>query len=518
MPIKLPPPVSKVKKKSNSELLREAKAGTISWAAAQAGIQGNGYTATDAAAIVRTAQKIAAPKPVKPKTLSPTQYLTAAKKGTITWAAARAGLIADGLQGPDADVLITTARVPKAPSAPKTLTPTQILDAATKGTLTWDQANTQLQAAGLTSGAAQTLITSAQTPTPQKLTTSEIVTAARAGTITWDEANTQLQAAGLDAQSAATLISTSQVVDDKWVVLDRDGRIKYTPITDTSKPPSNVLRYGPTPLTQSGSVNGQSFISIWKQNYQDYFYAYTGRQASGKEIAGILKSGIGIYGLTNGLAQNKPVSQIVGGAPAKLTPGQSSGLTATPHTASTAPVNFQNSPIYKQQAAGKIQYAKSILGQGWKPNTALIGEAIAQNWDQSTLYAHLRSLPAYLNGPEFKDGVSKKVTLYQSIYGTPTPDALHTVGQAQLAGWTDDEFASYLRAQPQYTKSPEYVSKLLSFGQQLGLITGMQPTLQPGGTTPLNPNKSTKQTVPDSQRLPAPAPVQSPIDYSVAGV
>ncbi len=97
-------------------------------------------------------------------------------------------------------------------------------------------------------------------------------------------------------------------------------------------------------------------------------------------------------------------------------------------------------------------------------------------------------------------------------------NALHAVGQAQLAGWSDDQFAAYLRAQPQYTKSPEYVSKLLSFGQQLGLITGLQPTLQPGGAAPPNPNPNDPQRIPSSTRLPAaPAAINSPLDYTVAG-
>jgi hypothetical protein len=97
--------------------------------------------------------------------------------------------------------------------------------------------------------------------------------------------------------SAATA-ATKASLFDKWAVLGADGKVKFTKITDPSKPPANVLKYGPTPLTQT------SFIQTWKQTYQDQFFAFTGRQASGKRSQHP-EERPSIYTLQNTLAATK---------------------------------------------------------------------------------------------------------------------------------------------------------------------------------------------------------------------
>jgi hypothetical protein len=45
------------------------------------------------------------------------------------------------------------------------------------------------------------------------------------------------------------------VLNDRWAVLGTDGKIKFVKINDHNAPPKNVLKYGPTPLTQSSFIS-----------------------------------------------------------------------------------------------------------------------------------------------------------------------------------------------------------------------------------------------------------------------
>lgn len=238
-------------------------------------------------------------------------------------------------------------------------------------------------------------------------------------------------------QSAATK-KAETVLGQKWAVLGADGRVKFVAINDPTVPPKNVLTYGTTPLTQ------QSFLTTWKQNYADTFFSYTGRNASGKEVASILKNAPSLYTLANTLATTK---------------------------------SFTTSPTYKAHAPGVIAIAKQLYGNDWKVDKSLVTTAISQNWDQATLEEKLRERPEYANGPEYKDTVAKFSNAYQQIYGTPDANGNAYIQNAAKQGWTQDELALALRTAPEYKQSQEYKTKVLSFAQQLGLITGQVPTL-----------------------------------------
>jgi len=229
------------------------------------------------------------------------------------------------------------------------------------------------------------------------------------------------------------------VLFDRWAVLGADGRVKFVKITDSTSPPKNVLMYGPTPLTQT------QFLTTWKQNYQDTFFSYTGRQASGKEISSILNNAPSLYTLANTLATTK---------------------------------SFATSPTYKAHAPGIIAIAKQNFGEGWTVDKGLVSQAISQNWDQATLEANLKQRPEYFKGPVFKDTLSKMDNVYQGIYGTSTdPQTQTVIDHVAKQGWTTDQFASWLRTQPEYKGSQEFKSKAFSFAQQLGLMTGKQVSL-----------------------------------------
>lgn len=247
--------------------------------------------------------------------------------------------------------------------------------------------------------------------------------------------------AALAAQQAAANSAGKAVLFDRWAVLGADGRVKFVKITDATKPPANVLKYGPTPQTQT------SFLQNWKQTYQDTFFSYTGRQASGKQIASILRNAPSLYTLAQTLASDPKGT-------------------------------FTTSPTYKAHAPGIIAVAKQAYGQDWKVDKSLVSQAISQNWDQATLEENLRSRPEYFEGPAFKDDKAKMDNVYQGIYGASTDPGTQTViDHVARNGWTPDQFAAWLRTQPQYRSSQEFKTKAFSFAQQLGLITGKQVTL-----------------------------------------
>lgn len=236
-----------------------------------------------------------------------------------------------------------------------------------------------------------------------------------------------------------TAPAANDVTYDRWAVLGTDGKVKFVKITNAATPPKNVLHYGPTPLTQS------QFLSTWKQNYQDTFFSYTGRQASGKEIASILSNAPSLYTLANTLATTK---------------------------------SFTTSPTYKAHAPGIIAIAKQDYGEDWKVDKSLVAKAISQNWDQATLEENLKQRPEYFQGPAFKTTLAQMDNTYQQIYGSSTDPATQQVlDHVAREGWSTDQFAAWLRTQPQYKNSQEFKTKATSFAQQLGLITGNQVTL-----------------------------------------
>jgi hypothetical protein len=242
------------------------------------------------------------------------------------------------------------------------------------------------------------------------------------------------------AETAAATAAAKTQTFDKWAVLDPKGKVQFVNITDTTQPPKNVLKYAGTPLTQS------TFTQTWGQNYADTFEAYTGRRASGKELAAILEQAPSTWTLANQLAQQ-------GG--------------------------FSKSPVYKSHAPGLVAIGKSILGNDWKPSGGIIRNAIAQSWDQATFEAALRKDPAYLKGPEFKTNLAQNQSVAEGIYGRPDGSAAKLIKDVTIAGWSPTEFATWLRKQPAYQQTAEYQSKVLAFvgPNGLGLITGAVPTL-----------------------------------------
>lgn len=290
-------------------------------------------------------------------------------------------------------------------------------------------------------------------------------------------ATTATAAAGKAIDTAAVTAGTKTELFDRWAVLGTDGRVKFVKIADVGRPPKNVLHYGPTPLTQT------QFLSTWKQNYQDTFFSYTGRQASGREIANILRNAPSLYTLANTLATTK---------------------------------SFTTSPTYRAHAPGIVAIAKQMYGQDWTVDKKLVSQAISQNWDQATLEQNLRSRPEYFQGPAFKDDKAKMDNVYQNIYGASTdPQTQTVIDHVARNGWTPDQFAAWLRTQPEYKNSQEFKTKAISFAQQLGLITGNQVTLTAdqamlGGAPPAPPVAATTSSPGAPATTPATKPATKP--------
>lgn len=234
----------------------------------------------------------------------------------------------------------------------------------------------------------------------------------------------------------------------------------------TTGNPNKALQFDGQPLTRSG------FLTL-RDQLTSYYVSYTGKRPTNAQIQQYVTKGWSPYTLQTLLSQG-------------------------PH--------FQNSPIYKQFAGNWANdpTIKNILGANGKIPLDLVRQGIVNGWDSSTIATKLRGQPGYTKSNEFSGNVATLLNTYQSIMGHPDTSAMIGIKDAALAGWTTDQYASWLRSQPGYRDSTEYQSKMLNFVSALGLITGKQTVIQPVSTptTPLAPN---------------PTPGGPPVDKRIAG-
>lgn len=261
-----------------------------------------------------------------------------------------------------------------------------------------------------------------------------------------------------------------QHVADPWVTVTttKNGTVKLGQATGYA-PPKNVLTYGGEPVTKS------ALSSIWTSAYASTYEQYTGKVATTDVVVKTLQAGLSPFGLRAQLANQK---------------------------------GFVDSPIYKQSAGAINNVSRQILGID--APTDIVKKALVENWDAQTLQNNLRKTPQYLKGPEYQTNVAQMGQVYKTIYGTPDAGATQTIRETAANGWTTDQFANYLRTQPQYKTSVEYESKAVGFLGAMGLLVGARPTLQPGvkgvggGTA-----------VPDASNVPGTArPLGSVLDYT----
>jgi hypothetical protein len=245
--------------------------------------------------------------------------------------------------------------------------------------------------------------------------------------------------------AAARSVETSnarQDLTDPFVTIRNGKLVKATQ--------RNALKIFGQPVRRS------QVLSTW-QNLNDLYLAYTGRPVTLRAVKDILASGKSRYQVIDILSKG-------------------------PH--------FVGSPVWKQNAPGYEAVWKSIYGQDSNPDANAIKYAIVNNLGGEGFASTLRSRPDYENSQEFKGNEATLSSVYTKVYGVPDVNGNATIRQATKQGQSPDEFASWLRAQPEYQYSSEFKSRTLGVAQALGFVTGQMPTLGAGLTStalPIDP-------------------------------
>jgi|SRR5579859_717819 len=239
--------------------------------------------------------------------------------------------------------------------------------------------------------------------------------------------------------------AAKEAIYNQWATIDKNGKLVGS---TAALPPSNTIHQNLIPLTMS------QFNNRWQQ-LNSMYIAYTGRAATAKQVATVLNSGIDLkYTLPKQLM---------------LQPG------------------FRKSPVW-QATVGAYQEAWfRTYGRNERPDWQAIQKAMANRQSPTDFLYSLKYRTDYVRSETYLSNSAQLAKEYDAIYGRSQgdPNAQNLIHQAVLAGWDPDQFAAYLRSQPGYTSSGEYQSKLISFLSGLGLVTGAEPTLQPGQAPPI---------------------------------
>jgi hypothetical protein len=266
-------------------------------------------------------------------------------------------------------------------------------------------------------------------------------------------AGTQATAAETAGTTAAGTAALKGLKSTQWAVL-RNGKVKfvttrdkYDPSTGAALPsaPKDSLKIFGQPLSAS------AFLQQYAQISDDYL-AYTNGRPTFAQAAQVIKKGTSQFQLRQQLAQ---------------TPG------------------FVDSPVWKQTAPSYIGAWHKVYGPDSKPDQAAIRYGVANNLgDGFTDY--LRQRPDYQTSQEFKQQTATFSSIYGQIYGNPAsdPKATERINAAALGGWSPDEFANYLRQQPEWKGSAEAQTLYFGLAQRMGLIQGDQTVIGTPHPTP----------------------------------
>jgi hypothetical protein len=227
--------------------------------------------------------------------------------------------------------------------------------------------------------------------------------------------------------------AATQALTDPFVGI-RNGRL--VAVTN----PANAVKVFGQPLTRSQFLSQQHQIN-------DLYLTFTGKKATPSQVAHILTTGMSTYQVKVQLSKTKA---------------------------------FVGSPVWRQDAPKAESVWAGIYGPESKPDQAVLRYAIVNNLYGDDLATVLRKRPDYVTSNEFKGTEATLSSVYTKIFGLPGASGEAVVKTAALNGWNQDQFASYLRAQPQYTNSEEFQSKALNFASQLGMVFGNLPTMTAG--------------------------------------
>ena len=250
--------------------------------------------------------------------------------------------------------------------------------------------------------------------------------------------------AGTPTGPAATTTTS-----DKWVVVTPKGGLK---VVASPTPPKNAVK----------DASGQAYnLSNWQQvqNSLDSIYlAYAGTRATPRQVAQFIKAPVSTYQLQQHLSD----------------PAQNP--------------RFFKSPIWLTHAPEYEAVYKSVYGNNADPSTAAAKQAIAygvvHNLSQTAFQQHLRDQADYNTSEEYKANAAQFRAGYQSIYGTPDATGEQRIDQAVRQGMNGDQWAQYLRAQPEYTASGEFQRNVYSLFGSMALLPGGETALQTSPATP----------------------------------
>lgn len=239
--------------------------------------------------------------------------------------------------------------------------------------------------------------------------------------------------------TAVTAVETAgakRELTDPWVVL-KGGKVKFV---NSANPPNGTLKTFGVPLTRS------SFLQQY-QGITDDFLAYTGKRPSHGQAAAVIAHGWSQFQLRQHLSQD-------------------------PH--------FVGSPVWKQNAPGYAAVWHSVYGEKSKPDAKAIRAAVANNLGGAAFQDQLRQRADYTTSNEYKGNYASNENIYRQIYGQPAEKDTPTITAATKNGWDSNQFAAYLRKQPQWKGSAEAKQLWYGLANRMGLIPGAQTVIAGG--------------------------------------
>ena len=249
--------------------------------------------------------------------------------------------------------------------------------------------------------------------------------------------------------------AASNPIKDPWVVATSKGQVKYV---NTPTAPKGVLR------DQEGNAITQSQYAAEARSLDTLYLAYTGVTASARAVIAYIRNPISDPELTTKLS-NPQLNPRFYKSPIWLT-----------HSPDYQAV-YQN--IYGPDANVNSKQAKQLITYG-----------VVHNLSQTAFEEQLRQQPNYNTSEEYKANSASFQTGYQSIYGTPDATGKAMIDKATRAGWNNDQWMQFLRAQPEYTASGEFQKNVYNLFNSLGFSTQkaqLAPPLAFGPQAPTPP-------------------------------
>src|SRR6185295_11742438 len=182
-------------------------------------------------------------------------------------------------------------------------------------------------------------------------------------------------------------------------------------------------------------LQGVAFTQAWHSQIDPIYEAYAGRPATRAEAQKAINNGTSTYHLQVQLATKK---------------------------------SFIGSPVWKSNAPGYIAAYQQIYGNVRPPNL-LVSYAIVHDLGASFV-DYLRQSKGYVRSQEFKQNTASMANIYRKIFGEPDEHGINVIKRVTAAGWNADQFADFLRKQPDYYNSSEFRQKTAGLAQVFGNV------------------------------------------------